>query len=554
MKQRTGRLALMLVQGLGLLSLLWFLGRAGGRPVGAEPAGWVPAPAGNFAVITTQPTGNGRILPTGTTISATFSQAVNLTTVTSETFTVRGRHTGSYQGSYVSSPAGDTVIFWAPDASFYPGEELVVTLNREILATNGDALIPFNWQFRTPVQTGSGFFQDRGARLGTSRGLSVSLADLDGDDDLDAFVTVEYSGNEVWFNDGTGTFTDSGQRLGSAYSSNADLGDLDSDGDLDAFVSNGTWNAGEPNEVWFNDGIGTFTDSGQRLGNRWSNDSALGDLDGDGDLDAYVGNNAPNEIWLNDGTGFFTDSGQDIGSWVETWSVALGDLDGDGDLDAVEANHGDGQVTINDGAGNFSNGQTLSAEFSHAVALGDLDGDGDLDAFMTDIAFTRDIYSHKAWFNDGSGSFVPGTPIGDRDAHAVALGDVDADGDLDLLTGNMDYGQGQYDELWINNGNGTFYPQHQEINMAHTRGVALGDLDGDGDLDAFFANWWYDEPDWVWFNEQDATDVTLTGLSAGSRPVSLYLSLLLTIWLASLILMGVRRIGRQSDDFENNKA
>lgn len=80
----------------------------------------------------------------------------------------------------------------------------------------------------------------------------------------------------------------------------------------------------------------TFIDSGQRLGAAQSWDVALGDLDGDDDLDAFVANaalgGAKNTVWLNDGQGSFARSEQilDYGQ-----GVALGDLDGDGDLDAV---------------------------------------------------------------------------------------------------------------------------------------------------------------------------------------------------------------------------
>ncbi|NIS75166.1 MAG: VCBS repeat-containing protein, partial [Deltaproteobacteria bacterium] len=67
---------------------------------------------------------------------------------------------------------------------------------------------------------------------------------------------------------------------------------------------------------------------------------ALGDVEGDGDLDIIEGNSGqPNRVWLNDGTGTFADSGQLLGS-SDTTSVALGDLDGDGDLDIVEGNFG----------------------------------------------------------------------------------------------------------------------------------------------------------------------------------------------------------------------
>ncbi|MGA0873547.1 MAG: FG-GAP-like repeat-containing protein, partial [Phycisphaerales bacterium] len=139
---------------------------------------------------------------------------------------------------------------------------------------------------------------------------------------------------------------DSGQALGNSNSQSVALGDLDGDGDLDAMVGN----YAQPNRVWINDGAGTFTDSGQALGNSISYSVALGDLDGDGDLDAMDANVTPepNRVWLNNGTGTFTDSGQALGNAYSV-SVALGDLDGDGDLDAMVANAGPNRVWINDG-------------------------------------------------------------------------------------------------------------------------------------------------------------------------------------------------------------
>ena len=101
-----------------------------------------------------------------------------------------------------------------------------------------------------------------------------------------------------------GILTDSGQALGNEISVAVTLGDLDGDGDLDAFVAN-VYNA--PNRVLLNDGLGNFSDSGQSLGNGSSYDVSLADIDGDGDLDAFVANRstASDRVWLNDGTGTF---------------------------------------------------------------------------------------------------------------------------------------------------------------------------------------------------------------------------------------------------------
>lgn len=115
------------------------------------------------------------------------------------------------------------------------------------------------------------------------------------------------------------------------------LGDVDNDGDLDAFLANGRNEDVEPNTVWLNDGRGRFRDSSQRLGKMDSYSTALGDLDADGDLDALVGNIPSCETFENDGRGRFIahqalSAPEDSGAPI--WAVALGDLDNDSDLDA----------------------------------------------------------------------------------------------------------------------------------------------------------------------------------------------------------------------------
>ena len=184
-------------------------------------------------------------------------------------------------------------------------------------------------------------FTDSGQVLGQNA-RSLATGDVDGDGDLDAVITsfdpaVPNAPTLVWINDGTGTFIDSGQQLGfNGYS--VALGDLDGDNDLDAMIADGA-GFGAPNTVWINDGNGNFSDSGQTLGAARSYSIALGDLDGDQDLDALVTNyQQADEVWVNDGGGIFTDSGQVI-DIAYGLSAALGDLDGDGALDAVVANY-----------------------------------------------------------------------------------------------------------------------------------------------------------------------------------------------------------------------
>ncbi len=197
---------------------------------------------------------------------------------------------------------------------------------------------------RVWLNDGHGIFTDSGQRLGSSQSMCVALGDLDGDGDLDAFV-ANNGPNMVWFNDGHGIFTDSGQRLGAENSFGVALGDIDGDGDLDALVANG--NPPQPNEVYRNDGTGRFAEI-QSVGDSYTRGVALGDLDGDGDLDAYDANRGPDKVWINDGMGTFLDSGQSLGDSTSNGvNVALGDLNGDGTLDAVAA------------GGTYLNGQNL---------------------------------------------------------------------------------------------------------------------------------------------------------------------------------------------------
>ncbi|MCK4791683.1 MAG: VCBS repeat-containing protein [Desulfobacteraceae bacterium] len=340
--------------------------------------------------------------------------------------------------------------------------------------------------------SGTGVFVDSGQSLGNESSYGVKLGDLDGDGDLDAFISNYISqANKVWLNDGSGTFTDSGQSLGSGYSFCVALGDIDSDGDLDAFVANDG-----PNKVWLNDGVGTFTDSGQSLGSGYSKGARLGDVDCDGDFDAFVANHGEaNKVWLNDGSGTFTDSGQSLGN-SKSMELAFGDIDGDGDFDVFVANAGNeaNKVWLNDGSGTFTDsGQSLASAWSLEVDLVDLDGDGDLDAFVANSA----TQANKVWLNDGSGTFTDsGQSLGSSTSIGMALGDMDGDGDLDAFIANA---SNQANKVWLNDGSGTFTDSGQSLGSSSSYGVALGRINGDDSLDAFVANY-SSQANRVWLN------------------------------------------------------
>jgi len=119
-------------------------------------------------------------------------------------------------------------------------------------------------------------------------------------------VVMTGSPNELWLNEG-GVFLASNQRLTVWACDTAGLGDMDMDGDLDLYLAVGATSR-VADEFWLNDGQGVFSERELNLSEMFSSGIGLGDLDGDGDLDAFVvhgelwregGGGIPNEVWLN---------------------------------------------------------------------------------------------------------------------------------------------------------------------------------------------------------------------------------------------------------------
>ncbi|MAW77398.1 MAG: hypothetical protein CMJ95_08440 [Planctomycetes bacterium] len=328
---------------------------------------------------------------------------------------------------------------------------------------------------------------------------NVALGKLDNNDSIDAFVANKNGdGNTVWINDGSGVFSSNGQSLGNSDSLDCQLADLDGDLDLDAFVVNN----GQPNRIYLNDGDGNFVDSGQPLGSSSSQGVELGDLDGDGDIDAFVvNNNQPNRVWINQGgdqqgpgsQGEFLDSGQSLGT-LPSLDVALGDIDGDGDLDAFVANGGfqTNVVWINQGydqggtEGVFDPQVLSQASMnSRDVALVDLDGDDDLDAVVANLNQSNNVWINQGGDQPGNeGEFSLGQALGVGASWGVDTGDLNGDQRPDVFIANYN----QPHRVWFNDQNGNLVDSGQALGQAISSTVVLGDLDGDGDLDGFVTN------------------------------------------------------------------
>ncbi|MEM7031518.1 MAG: FG-GAP-like repeat-containing protein [Chloroflexota bacterium] len=245
---------------------------------------------------------------------------------------------------------------------------------------------------------------------------------------------------------------------------------------------------------------------------------AIGDLNGDGHLDLAVGNNPEqNVVYLNDGDAIFDTISHPFGTGSDnTTSVVMGDLDGDGDLDVAVGNAGGTQnvVYLNDGDGTFDTISHLfgtGSDNTFSLSLGDLDGDGDLDLVVGNQGGANLVY-----LNDGDGTFDTVSHnfgVGNDNTLTVAVGDLDGDGDLDIVTGNS----AEPNILYLNDGDGTFdtISRTFESGNNNTFKVALGDVNGDGGLDLVVGN--EGQQNFIYLNDGDGTfDTTIIPFGTGT--------------------------------------
>ncbi len=321
--------------------------------------------------------------------------------------------------------------------------------------------------------TSSGFLERASGIVNVGDpGATLEWGDFDQDGDQDLFVAGKNENlddsyvAQIYENEGGGSFQAVGADLTGVAEAGAAWGDYDNDGDLDLVVT-GERSNGNPSTILYeNEGGGTFTPAGAGLTNVLASSADWGDVNNDGRLDLVVtGRNsnfdASTTVYWNRDDGTFQSFQTDVVDVRGNGEAEFGDYDQDGNLDLAVAGRGNGYnsgIYQGDGTGNFTriNADILDVREGPTVEWGDMEGDGDLDLLIAGAWGESGRRETVLYRNVGGTSFVAaeaGLP-GVQDADAE-WGDMNGDGVLDLALLGIDSENDRVTTVYRSDGDGS---------------------------------------------------------------------------------------------------
>ena len=307
--------------------------------------------------------------------------------------------------------------------------------------------------------------------------FATRLDDVDGDGHLDCVATNYFSDTlSVYLGTGSGTLVPVGTSTVAHNPRGLALGELDGDGNVDAVAVLPSAGLGSV-EVLLGDGAGGFTSAGLYTVGGFPVWAELGFIDGDQLLDIAVGNQATDDVavLLGAGGGLFGPPTH-FAVGYSTEEIALGDIEGDGDLDIVVGSWLDNRVAClqGDGNGGFVPGNSRFALSPKSIALADLDGNGTLDLVTSSTG--SDLV--EVFPGTLGGTLGPSTvtPAGDY-AAGVAVADVNADGVPDVVASSV---QGSSLSVFVGTGGGNIARTIESPVSVAPWHLSAGDLNEDG--------------------------------------------------------------------------
>ena len=459
--------------------------------------------------------------PRHSIIEVIFDQLIDPASVDGVSFRVFGRWSGPATGTVtVNGP----VVTFTPSEPFFAGEWVTINLSNGIQNLSAESMVKgYAWNFW--IQTADGtltltYVNRIRARQGAETWVQIYGAyagDLNNDGLSDLTVPCEQTSDARVFLNNAGTysvFTTEALTNGNVPSPNEGA-DFDNDGEIDVVVANTNNNK---LSLLFGDGTGDFPNGRKTSYNTVSGaqNSVRGvgvvDLNGDGWDDIVAANRFANNlsILLNNGDGTFAAAVAKEAGGNNEYTIAIADANNDGQLDVFCGtfnNTGTMIVLLSDGNGGLTEQPPVNSGGIRPwqTVVGDFNKDGN-----ADVASCNSGSSNMGiLFGNGAGGFTGAATTVATDAFDLAIdaGDVDGDGDLELVTSNYDGANWNLFE----NVAGAFV--NKKVLNASSAGscAILHDRDNDGDLDLTG----FDEvDDWLYFYRNNGP---LTGVGDTPR-------------------------------------